>query len=107
MNFITSYWRELLIVVLILSLSVTLFVLYKRPTVTVTVEDTKQIESLRTQVDQLTADLKKSQAAYDNRQKDTVTKIKIVKEQNAKEIDRLSKLTTAGRDSVWSSIKTY
>ena len=44
MNFITSYWRELLILVLFVSLSITLSMLYNKPTVTVTIEDTKQIE---------------------------------------------------------------
>ena len=103
MNFIISYWRELLILVLFISLSITLFMLYNKPTVTVTIEDTKQIERLREQVNKLNADLSNLQIAYDNKQGDIVTRIKKVKEQNATEIDNLSKLSTAGRDSVWTT----
>lgn len=103
MNFIISYWRELLILVLFISLSITLFMLYNKPTVTVTIEDTKQIERLREQVDKLNTDLSNLQTAYDNKQGDIVTRIKKVKEQNATEIDNLSKLSTAGRDSVWTT----
>ena len=103
MNFIISYWRELLILVLFISLSITLFMLYNKPTVTVTIEDTKQIERLREQVNKLNADLSNLQIAYDNKQGDIVTRIKKVKEQNATEIDNLSKLSTAGRDSVWAT----
>ena len=103
MNFIISYWRELLILVLFISLSITLFMLYNKPTVTVTIEDTKQIERLREQVNKLNTDLSNLQTAYDNKQGDIVTRIKKVKEQNATEIDNLSKLSTAGRDSVWTT----
>jgi len=77
--------------------------LYNKPTVTVTIEDTKQIERLREQVNKLNTDLSNLQTAYDNKQGDIVTRIKKVKEQNATEIDNLSKLSTAGRDSVWTT----
>lgn len=92
-----------MILVLFISLSITLFMLYNKPTVTVTIEDTKQIERLREQVDKLNTDLSNLQIAYDNKQGDIVTRIKKVKEQNATEIDNLSKLSTAGRDSVWTT----
>lgn len=92
-----------MILVLFISLSITLFMLYNKPTVTVTIEDTKQIERLREQVNKLNADLSNLQIAYDNKQGDIVTRIKKVKEQNATEIDNLSKLSTAGRDSVWTT----
>ncbi len=103
MNFVISYWKELLIAVLIISLSITLFSIYNKPVVTVTIEDTKQIERLREQVNKLNADLKNLQTAYDNKQGETVIKIKKIKEKNAQEISDLDKLSTSGRDSVWTT----
>ena len=103
MNFVISYWKELLIAVLIISLSITLFSIYNKPVITVTIEDTKQIERLREQVDKLNADLSNLQTAYDNKQGETVTRIKTIKEKNAKEINDLDKLSTSGRDSVWTT----
>ena len=103
MNFVISYWKELLIAVLIISLSIALFSIYNKPVVTVTIEDTKQIERLRVQVNKLNADLKNLQTAYDNKQGETVIKIKKIREQNAQEISDLDKLSTSGRDSVWTT----
>ena len=103
MNFVISYWKELLIAVLIISLSIALFSIYNKPVVTVTIEDTKQIERLREQVNKLNADLKNLQTAYDNKQGETVIKIKKIREQNAQEIIDLDKLSTSGRDSVWTT----
>lgn len=103
MNFVISYWKELLIAVLIISLSIALFSIYNKPVVTVTIEDTKQIERLRGQVNKLNADLKNLQMAYDNKQGETVIKIKKIKEKNAQEISDLDKLSTSGRDSVWTT----
>jgi hypothetical protein len=103
MNFVISYWKELLIAVLIISLSIALFSIYNKPVVTVTIEDTKQIERLRVQVNKLNADLKNLQTAYDNKQGETVIKIKKIKEKNAQEISDLDKLSTSGRDSVWTT----
>jgi TolA-binding protein len=103
MNFVISYWKELLIAVLIISLSIALFSIYNKPVVTVTIEDTKQIERLRGQVNKLNSDLKSLQTAYDNKQGETVIKIKKIKEQNAQEINDLDKLSTSGRDSVWTT----
>jgi uncharacterized membrane protein (DUF106 family) len=103
MNFVISYWKELLIAVLIISLSITLFSIYNKPVVTVTIEDTKQIERLREQVNKLNVDLKNLQTAYDNKQGETVIKIKKIREQNAQEISDLDKLSTSGRDSVWTT----
>jgi hypothetical protein len=77
--------------------------LYNKPTVTVTIEDTKQIERLRKQVNKLNSDLSNLQTAYDNKQGETVTRIKKIKERNAEEINALDKLSTAGRDSVWTT----
>jgi len=77
--------------------------LYNKPTVTVTIEDTKQIERLREQVNKLNADLSNLQTAYDNKQGEVITKIKYIKEQNAKEISNLGKLSTAQLDSTWAS----
>jgi hypothetical protein len=103
MNFVISYWKELLIAVLIISLSITLFSIYNKPVVTVTIEDTKQIERLREQVNKLNTDLSNLQTAYDNKQGETVTRIKTIKEKNAQEISDLDKLSTTGRDSVWTT----
>ncbi len=103
MNFVISYWKELLIAVLIISLSIALFSIYNKPVITVTIEDTKQIERLREQVNKLNADLKNLQTAYDNKQGETVIKIKKIKEKNAQEISDLDKLSTSGRDSVWTT----
>jgi uncharacterized membrane protein (DUF106 family) len=103
MNFVISYWKELLIALLIISLSITLFSIYNKPVITVTIEDTKQIERLREQVNKLNADLKNLQTAYDNKQGETVIKIKKIKEKNAQEISDLDKLSTSGRDSVWTT----
>ena len=103
MNFVISYWKELLIAVLIISLSIALFSIYNKPVVTVTIEDTKQIERLREQVNKLNSDLKNLQTAYDNKQGETVIKIKKIKEKNAQEISDFDKLSTSGRDSVWTT----
>jgi hypothetical protein len=43
--------------------------------------------------------------AYDNKQGEVVTKIKYIKEENAKEISNLGKLNLVQRDSVWASFE--
>jgi hypothetical protein len=43
--------------------------------------------------------------AYDNKQGEVITKIKYIKEENAKEISNLGKLNLVQRDSVWSSFE--
>ena len=103
MNFIISYWRELLILVLFISLSITLFMLYNKPTVTVTIEDTKQIERLREQVNKLNSDLSNLQTAYDNKQTTVINNIINKNNQDGKKINAIPLYSNTQLDSVWAS----
>ena len=100
-----KYWKEITIGIVFISMLVTIIVLFNRPQVTVTIEDTKKIEMLRDSVNVLNKQMGDLRVAYDNKQGETVTKIKYIKEENAKEISNLGKLNLVQRDSVWSSFE--
>jgi hypothetical protein len=68
-------------------------------------EDGAKINALRSQVDSLNKEMGDLRIAYDNKQGDVITKIKYIKEENAKEIGNLGKLNLVQRDSVWSSFE--
>ena len=48
-----KYWKEITIWIVFISMLVTIIVLFNRPQVTVTIEDTKKIEMLRDSVNVL------------------------------------------------------
>ena len=100
-----KYWKEILIGLVFITMSVMIFVLSNKPQVTVTIEDTKKIEALRDSVNFLNKQMEDLRVAYNNKQGELITKIKIIKEENAKEIDNLGKLNLVQRDSVWSSFE--
>jgi len=100
-----KYWKEILIGLVFITMSVMIFVLSNKPQVTVTIEDTKKIEALRDSVNFLNKQMEDLRVAYNNKQGEVITKIKIIKEENAKEIDNLGKLNLVQRDSVWSSFE--
>ncbi len=102
-----KYWKEITIGLVFISMLVTIIVLFNKPQVTVTIEDTKKIEMLRDSVNVLNRQMSDLRVAYDNKQGEVITKIKYIKEENAKEISNLGKLNLAQRDSVWSSIEAY
>ena len=78
-------------------------ILLNREPITVTIEDGTKINALRTQVDSLNKQMTDLRIAYDNKQGEVITKIKYIKEQNAKEISNLDKLSTVQLDSTWAS----
>lgn len=100
-----KYWKEILIGLVFITMLVMIFVLSNKPQVTVTIEDTKKIEALRDSVNFLNKQMEDLRVAYNNKQGEVITKIKIIKEENAKEIDNLGKLNLVQRDSVWSSFE--
>ncbi len=100
-----KYWKEITIGIVIISMLVTIIVLFNKPQVTVTIEDTKKIEMLRDSVNVLNRQMSDLRVAYDNKQGEVITKIKYIKEENAKEISNLGKLNLVQRDSVWSSFE--
>jgi len=106
MKFLTKYWKEITIGIVFISMLVTIIVLFNRPQVTVTIEDTKKIEMLRDSVNVLNKQMGDLRVAYNNKQGEVITKIKVIKEENAKEISNLGKLNLVQRDSVWSSFET-
>jgi hypothetical protein len=100
-----KYWKEITIGLVFISMLVTIIVLFNKPQVTVTIEDTKRIEMLRDSVNVLNRQMSDLRVAYDNKQGEVITKIKYIKEENAKEISNLGKLNLVQRDSVWSSFE--
>lgn len=100
-----KYWKEITIGLVFISMLVTIIVLFNKPQVTVTIEDTKKIEMLRDSVNVLNRQMSDLRVAYDNKQGEVITKIKYIKEENAKEISNLGKLNLVQRDSVWSSFE--
>jgi uncharacterized membrane protein (DUF106 family) len=104
-NVLKKYWKEISLGLVFLIMSVTIVVLFNKPQVTVTIEDTKRIERLRDSVDVLNKQMDELRVAYNNKQGEVITKIKYIKEENAKEISNLGKLNLVQRDSVWSSFE--
>jgi len=105
MKFLTKYWKEVTIGLVFISMLIAIIVLFNKPQVTITVEDTKKIEALRDSVNVLNKQMIDLRIAYNNKQGEVITKIKIIKEENAKEISNLGKLNLVQRDSVWSSFE--
>lgn len=101
-----KYWKEITIGLVFVIMLWIIFKLFNKSQVTVTIEDTKKIEMLRDSVDVLNKQMNELRVAYNNKQGEVITKIKYIKEENAKEISNLGKLNLAQRDSVWSSFET-
>jgi uncharacterized protein YlxW (UPF0749 family) len=100
-----KYWKEITIGLVFIIMLVTIVILFNKPQVTVTIEDTKKIEMLRDSVNVLNKQMDELRVAYNNKQGEVITKIKYIKEENAKEISNLGKLNLVQRDSVWSSFE--
>ena len=98
-----KYWSQILLGLIVIGMGIYVGVLLNREPIIVTIEDGAKIESLRTQVDSLNKQMGELRIAYDNKQGEVITKIKYIKEQNAKEISNLGKLSTAQPDSTWAS----
>ncbi len=82
-NVLKKYWKEISLGLVFLIMSVTIVVLFNKPQVTVTIEDTKRIERLRDSVDVLNKQMDELRVAYNNKQGEVITKIKYIKEENA------------------------
>jgi hypothetical protein len=104
---LSKYWSQILLGVIVICMGIYVGILLNREPITVTIEDGTKINALRSQVDSLNKQMKDLRIAYDNKQGKVITKIKYIKEENAKEISNLGKLNLAQRDSVWSSIEAY
>lgn len=104
-NVLTKYWSQILLGVIVISMGIYVGILLNREPITVTLEDGAKINALRSQVDSLNKQMTDLRVAYDNKQGDVITKIKYIKEENAKEIGNLGKLNLVQRDSVWSSFE--
>ena len=102
-NVLTKYLSQILLGVILIVMGVYVGILLNREPITVTLEDGAKINALRSQVDSLNKQMSDLRIAYDNKQGEVVTKIKYIKEQNAKEISNLGKLSTAQLDSTWAS----
>ena len=105
-DILSKYWSQILLGLVVICMGVYVGILLNREPITVTIEDGVKINALRTQVDNLNKEMKDLRIAYDNKQGEVITKIKYIKEQNAKEISNLGKLSTAQLDSTWSSVET-
>ena len=104
-DILSKYWSQILLGLVVICMGVYVGILLNREPITVTIEDGAKINALRTQVDNLNKEMKDLRIAYDNKQGEVITKIKYIKEENAKEISNLGKLNLAQRDSVWSSFE--
>jgi uncharacterized membrane protein (DUF106 family) len=104
-DILSKYWSQILLGLVVICMGVYVGILLNREPITVTIEDGAKINALRTQVDNLNKEMKDLRIAYDNKQGEVITKIKYIKEENAKEISNLAKLNLAQRDSVWSSFE--
>jgi len=102
-DILSKYWSQILLGLVVICMGVYVGILLNREPITVTIEDGAKINALRTQVDNLNKEMKDLRIAYDNKQGEVITKIKYIKEQNAKEISNLGKLSTAQLDSTWAS----
>ena len=102
-DILTKYWSQILLGVIVICMGIYVGVLLNREPVTVPIEDGSKIKALRSQIDSLNKEMTDLRNAYDNKQGEVVTKIKYIKEQNAKEISNLGKLNTAQLDSTWAS----
>ena len=102
-NVLTKYWSQILLGVILIAMGVYVGILLNREPITVTLEDGAKINALRSQVDSLNKQMTDLRIAYNNKQGEVITKIKYIKEQNAKEISNLGKLSTAQLDSTWAS----
>ena len=100
-----KYWSQILLGLVVICMGVYVSILLNREPITVTIEDGAKINALRTQVDNLNKEMKDLRIAYDNKQGEVITKIKYIKEENAKEISNLGKLNLVQRDSVWASFE--
>ena len=98
-----KYWSQILLGLIVIGMGIYVGVLLNREPVTVTIEDGAKINALRSQVDSLNKQMGELRIAYDNKQGEVITKIKYIKEQNAKEISNLGKLSTIQLDSAWAS----
>ena len=98
-----KYWSQILLGLVVIVMGIYVGVLLNREPVTVTIEDGAKINALRSQVDSLNKQMGELRIAYDNKQGEVITKIKYIKEQNAKEISNLGKLSTIQLDSAWAS----
>jgi uncharacterized membrane protein (DUF106 family) len=104
-DILSKYWSQILLGLVVICMGVYVGILLNLEPITVTIEDGAKINALRTQVDNLNKEMKDLRIAYDNKQGEVITKIKYIKEENAKEISNLGKLNLAQRDSVWSSFE--
>lgn len=104
-DILSKYWSQILLGVIVISMGIYVGILLNREPITVTLEDGDKINALRSQVDSLNKQMGDLRIAYDNKQGDVITKIKYIKEENAKEIGNLGKLNLVQRDSVWSSFE--
>ena len=104
-DILSKYWSQILLGVIVISMGIYVGILLNREPITVTLEDGAKINALRSQVDSLNKQMGDLRIAYDNKQGDVITKIKYIKEENAKEIGNLGKLNLVQRDSVWSSFE--
>ena len=85
-NVLTKYWSQILLGVIVISMGIYVGILLNREPITVTLEDGAKINALRSQVDSLNKQMGDLRIAYDNKQGDVITKIKYIKEENAKEL---------------------
>jgi len=102
---LSKYWSQILLGVIVISMGIYVGILLNREPITVTLEDGAKINALRSQVDNLNKQMTDLRVAYDNIQGEVITKIKYIKEENAKEISNLGKLNLVQRDSVWASFE--
>ena len=102
-NVLSKYWSQILLGVIVIVMGIYVGVLLNREPITVPIEDGAKIKALRSQVDSLNKQMGELRIAYDNKQGEVITKIKYIKEQNAKEISNLGKFSTAQLDSTWAS----
>jgi len=104
-NVLSKYWSQILLGVIVICMGIYVGILLNREPIIVTLEDGAKITALRSQVNSLNKQMTELRIAYDNKQGEVITKIKYIKEENAKEISNLGKLNLAQRDSVWASFE--
>ena len=103
-SFIKQYWLQILPWLLAVGFAIWVTILTRKPEITFQppIEDNR-IDSLEQVVDKLNTELLDSRHDYDSASTSKRVEIEYIKIKNAEEINNIGSLSTAQRDSMWST----
>lgn len=103
--YLPDYWTRVLPWALVVALSIVVYLQHNKLHVPIPAPpEDHRIDSLRHVAEQLNADLLDARHDYDSLQKNIKGDIKIIREQNAKDITNIGNYTTKQLDSAWAAI---